>query len=743
MALGGFLGFSVMLALLVGSAKTVEAAVLVDTPTTPVLDYFNRASENPVSQAGKWASTAIDGGTRLQVANTLLQGTGATGSAYRQEALVGDMEVYASIAASPQNHNGVALFVNLHDVGTAGWDGYGFRIYKLIGGYQWRIYSYTNGVGTELSTGSFSGAPLGGERVLFRRQGTSLEAYHYTGGEWTLRVSALVDGSSDGRIGVQIIDGGFGGVPVLDDVGGTESLAVPPVPSALPATPVLDDFNRVLENPLSQGGAWASTNPGGVATHTLDLESLQGRNTNVVGEVRSYLTTSYSGYVEAYFTVAAMPGNGLWIELLMGLNDVGSAAWDGYRLIVLDAAIDQFIINRVTNGANTGLGTPVNRNVAVGDRILARRVGNRLEFWHDVGGIGAWTKIREVTDSTYMSGRIGAGLWKKNGAIENFGGGNIVAEPNLLQLYAPELRWHTDEVYYADSAATMADNYQSDEYRNMLHMPDFPVPFSVLAASEPGYDDYLLSLDFLHPDAYPTDPETEVTTADFINAADEDPDGDAQRMHDDPLYRNKAYGTVISSGSNTYLQYWFFYYNNPKTFVGFGAHEGDWEMIQVRLDAMDEPMGATYAQHGDGEFCQWSSVELTSDGRPVVYVADGSHASYFWAGEHDVLGPDQHDHADGENDESPTTPSYEAIDYEEPPLWMQWPGHWGEGGPQAPPHQDPWEDPVAFESNAASCTPEPSPRRAGQTTARHHPLAPKVEARRDGAELEQRQWNGQ
>ena len=78
----------------------------------------------------------------------------------------------------------------------------------------------------------------------------------------------------------------------------------------------------------------------------------------------------------------------------------------------------------------------------------------------------------------------------------------------------------------------------------------------------------------------------------------------------------------------------FHYYNN-KAFFGIGLHEGDWEMIQIRLDPQSKPNVATYAQHRDAARCAWPDVEreATPDGpAPVVYSARGSHASYFRPG---------------------------------------------------------------------------------------------------------------
>lgn len=164
-------------------------------------------------------------------------------------------------------------------------------------------------------------------------------------------------------------------------------------------------------------------------------------------------------------------------------------------------------------------------------------------------------------------------------------------------------------------------------------------------------------------------------------------------------------------------------------------HEGDWEMIQVHLDSVGTPTGATYAQHNTGEYCTWNNVELSPTGRPVVYVAHESHASYFWGGDHRVVVdnlPDQWDYADGAGES--LVPDVIQLDPLVPPLWMQWPGKWGgaDSSPKAPPHQDKWADPLAFQADASACTSAPPSLRRRADTEVLRPAAPLVKARRVG-----------
>jgi KaiC/GvpD/RAD55 family RecA-like ATPase len=91
-------------------------------------------------------------------------------------------------------------------------------------------------------------------------------------------------------------------------------------------------------------------------------------------------------------------------------------------------------------------------------------------------------------------------------------------------------------------------------------------------------------------------------------------------------FGDKIYAHVTSESGLKVIQYWFFYAFNPGT---LNKHQGDWEMIQIVLDSTDKPQYAVYSQHHAGEKADWSDVEKVDNTHPNVYVALGSHASYF------------------------------------------------------------------------------------------------------------------
>ncbi len=92
------------------------------------------------------------------------------------------------------------------------------------------------------------------------------------------------------------------------------------------------------------------------------------------------------------------------------------------------------------------------------------------------------------------------------------------------------------------------------------------------------------------------------------------------------IFGDKIYAHVTKEAGFTVVQYWFFYAFNPGT---LNQHQGDWEMIQIVLDSTETPQYAVYSQHHAGEMAEWKDVEKADGTHPRVYVALGSHASYF------------------------------------------------------------------------------------------------------------------
>jgi hypothetical protein len=175
-----------------------------------------------------------------------------------------------------------------------------------------------------------------------------------------------------------------------------------------------------------------------------------------------------------------------------------------------------------------------------------------------------------------------------------------------------------------------------------------------------------------------------------------------------------------------WLQYWIFYAFNPQDrgLLRIGRHEGDWELVQLRLDSRGRRANVTLRAHTWAQGCRWSELMRTPSGAPIVFVANGSHANYSRAGVHDRPWPDPNDEADGRGRVlRPRVEPIRSPSGEPTPRWVGWPGRFGnseasivpgeQSSPRGPAFQEAWSDPGKLEREARSCTAAP-PGRAWQ-----------------------------
>jgi hypothetical protein len=235
---------------------------------------------------------------------------------------------------------------------------------------------------------------------------------------------------------------------------------------------------------------------------------------------------------------------------------------------------------------------------------------------------------------------------------------------DLLRRHQPGLKYDSMEQFFCDSAAEWTDNPG-----NQLRRADTAHgPGEVLAS---GTD---LKLAFLAGTRYPNGQE--VRADDLIG----DPKKNYREQYvalraSRPDLRNRMYGHAVEAGGRLWLQYWFFYfYNDYNLALGIGLHEGDWEMVQLRMHD-GAPDLAVYAQHRQAEKRPWNQVRKVpgDPNRPMVYVARGSHASYFEPGFHQTEA--WYDLADGKRNSPRTTLEIVTDDQ---PSWIAWPGVWGD-----------------------------------------------------------------
>ena len=308
----------------------------------------------------------------------------------------------------------------------------------------------------------------------------------------------------------------------------------------------------------------------------------------------------------------------------------------------------------------------------------------------------------------------------------------------LLRRHCPILRYHSQELYGVVAIEAMTnfffDRGPGASRWTRLRRDGEGNP---IAEANPRAD-LLLNSDLL-AQAYKG---LDATKNDFLDTDNLSYPADAAIAQQNPEYADVIYGTVAerSDGAGCWLQYWFFYTYNSKAALrsGVGVHEGDWEMIQVRLGPGEAPEEVTYAQHRGGRRAPWPGagagrdhVEVVEQ-RPVVYVGLGSHASYMRPGRYRIEGVSLpkwliDDVADGGGREL-LEPRLKVLDHDGPPPWVRWLGHWGAslGGPFESPRgpgcqKEKWDKPDAFHGSVGYFEDRSDEMRAESAVLRRDP----------------------
>jgi hypothetical protein len=300
----------------------------------------------------------------------------------------------------------------------------------------------------------------------------------------------------------------------------------------------------------------------------------------------------------------------------------------------------------------------------------------------------------------------------------------------LLVLHRPVVQYDSLESYYTDWAAVIADRPS-----NVLKRADGTV---LAAAGPPTADVPQLNLAFLHPQTYPTGQP--VAATDYLAEVGADYVSQARAMHALPGYANKAHGRVVVQSGVTWLQYWFFMYYDDPGFLDLGTHEGDIEMIQLRLDSTGTPDEVTYAQHRSGVTATWAQVEQQG-ASPVVYSARGTHASLLRAGD---LVSDRSFLPDHNDAKGPRKLLDLIVISQAQTPWAFWPGHWGgtkpeeqilgdvgveANSPTAPSQHKAWSDPAGFHKDGEAADVPPVGNR--QEVERPAPPPPELHVELD------------
>lgn len=291
----------------------------------------------------------------------------------------------------------------------------------------------------------------------------------------------------------------------------------------------------------------------------------------------------------------------------------------------------------------------------------------------------------------------------------------------LLEQHAPILAFDSGEDFFPQEASAFTNNGTTPGTYSLTYANQLYSGSAVLAAGgSPGTGSLPpeLTLDTLGPTYnFGTSSHPIANGSDFIDAR-----GSTKlaAFSDSVVMRTLGHGSVVygrfvqdPSDHRLWLQYWIFYYYNSFDVLGFGLHEGDWEMVQVGLESSTlTPVEATYSIHETtGQGCYWSQilVDEATGQRPFVFVGAGSHASYPFVGSSGInisgVPTPVSDNHWGDGDVADDIP----IEVANGQRWWEWPGRWGAsagGGTDAPSPQSPsqqgikWTDPSQFADNS-------------------------------------------
>jgi hypothetical protein len=332
-------------------------------------------------------------------------------------------------------------------------------------------------------------------------------------------------------------------------------------------------------------------------------------------------------------------------------------------------------------------------------------------------------RVREALAASARRTPVGRLRPRRAGKVERRAQPASAELTALLERHQPLLQYDSLESYRADSVATICGLTAAGRC-NSLHRADG----TLIAAAAPAGEEARLDVHFLGA-SYPTGEAAR--RGDYLDECGGSHAGDALAMRQREGCADVAYGHGCRDAEGRlWLQYWFFYYYDDKGLLGLERHEGDWEMVQLRLGTGERPEAATFARHAGAERLSWSQVDLADSGAGpalVVYPARGSHASLPRPGNFEA--PIVPDHNDGLGPR--LRPRLEAI-ADDGPGWVLWPGRWGstrrreffEADSPPGPHEQPhWWDPAELHRDARPWQ--------GKVTAGSAPAAPQLEARRE------------
>jgi hypothetical protein len=339
-------------------------------------------------------------------------------------------------------------------------------------------------------------------------------------------------------------------------------------------------------------------------------------------------------------------------------------------------------------------------------------------------------RVREALSASSKRKRVGrlrARRARQEGRSPEDGNADL---EGLLRRHRPLLQYDSLESFRATEAGAICSLAMPGRC-NSLHRADG----TLIAAVEPRGEEAKLDLGFLGGPTYANGMPTH--RGDYLDECGGSHAADALELWRANGGSDVVYGRARHDEDGClWLQYWFFFYYDDKGLLGLEQHEGDWEMLQIRIGPKGQPSAVTFARHSGADCFGWDQVQLadTPDG-PVVVVhpARGSHAPLPRPGS--FAAPTVPDHNDGLGPRA--RPRLEAI-ADDGPGWVLWPGRWGStrrreyfeaDSPRGPHEHLCWWDPAELDREGQ---PWIGAGPASPVLSAGEPPLPEIGARREG-----------
>lgn len=193
-----------------------------------------------------------------------------------------------------------------------------------------------------------------------------------------------------------------------------------------PITPILDDFNRADESPLSGGGDWPSRLGNTIFTLSLVSNQAISQATQDAAATRAWSggsSESLGSDHEVWVTIGGSWTGNARVGVCTRIRGASGSAANGYRLLA-HKPTNVVDLVRFAGGAFTSLHSESFTLVA-GDKIGLRSIGT--DHYMYVFSSGAWQLLEIVSDATFVGQTYDLALWMHTQLprADDFGGGNI------------------------------------------------------------------------------------------------------------------------------------------------------------------------------------------------------------------------------------------------------------------------------------------------------------------------------